>query len=328
MAYTDRGLVVVFGGSGFVGTHTVRALVKDGWRVRVATRRPHVHGDLRVIGKVGQVQLVQANLRFPNSVEAALEGADAVINLVGVLFEEGRQRFSSLHAQGVKTLAKAAAERGITNFIQISAIGADAASESEYAQSKAGGEQALRDALPSAVILRPSIIFGAEDQFFNKFAAMAQMAPALPLIGGGQTRFQPVYVGDVADAISAVINKGSDGKTYELGGPRTYTFKELLAFTLKAIDRKRMLAPVPWFAANMLGLMGELSGKLPFVAPFLTRDQVANLKHDNVVADDALGFSDLGITPEALEGIVPAYLVQYKKYGQFHADTPEEALHN
>ena len=328
MAASDRGCVVVFGGSGFVGTHTVRALVKEGWRVRVATRRPHIHGDLRVIGKVGQVQIVQANLRYKQSVEAALEGADAVINLVGILHEAGNQKFNSLHAEGVKTLAKAAAERGITNFVHMSAIGADLEAQSEYSKTKAQGEAFVRESQPGASIVRPSIIFGQEDNFFNKFASMSQMAPALPLIGGGQTRFQPVYVSDVARAIATLVTQGSDGQVYELGGPRSYSFKELLSFTLEAVDRKRLLAPVPWPFASLLGLFGEISGALPFVSPFLTRDQVVSLKTDNVVSDDALGFADLNITPEALEAIVPAYLTRFKKYGQFHADTPEEALKN
>ena len=313
-----RGLVVVFGGSGFVGKRTVRALVKEGWRVRVVTRSPHTEGDLRVIGSVGQVQLVQANLRYKSSVERALEGADAVDNLVSVLFESGRQTFNALNVQGVHTLAQAAAQRGITNVAHISAIGADSGSKSDYARTKGEGEEALRALIPTADILRPSIVFGPDDNFFNKFASMAQLSPALPLIGGGHTQFQPVYVADLADAIATRVTRGSSGATYELGGPRTYSFKELMIIVLDAIDRKRMLVPLPFTIAGVMGLAGELTGALPFVSPFLTRDQVENLKSNNTVSDEAKGFSDLGITPEALEAIVPAYLVRFKKYGQFH----------
>jgi len=286
--------------------------------VRAAVRRPHTAQELKVIGNVGQVQLVQANLRFANSVDRAVEGSDAVINLVALLFEEGKQSFESLHVRGAETLAKAAAAQGISNFVQVSAIGADAESNSDYSRTKAEGEQAVRGAIPTTDIMRPSIIFGAEDQFFNRFAAMTQIAPALPLLGGGATKFQPVYVGDVAQAVAKVASQGTSGKTYELGGPRTYSFKELMHFTLETIDRKRFLAPVPWFAANMMGFAGEISGAVPFVKPFLTRDQVKNLKIDNVVADDALSFADLNIRLETIEAIVPTYLGRYRKYGQFH----------
>jgi NADH dehydrogenase len=281
-------------------------------------RRPHTAQELKVIGNVGQVQLVQANLRFEKSVQRAVAGSDAVINLVALLFEAGKQSFESLHVRGAETLAKAAADEGVTNFVQVSAIGADAESDSDYSRTKAEGEQAVRAAIPTADIMRPSIIFGAEDQFFNRFAAMAQLAPALPLLGGGTTKFQPVYVGDVAQAIAKVAGQGTTGKTYELGGPRTYSFKELMQFMLETIDRKRFLAPVPWFAANLMGVAGEISGMAPFVKPFLTRDQVKNLKIDNVVADDALSFADLGIRLETIEAIVPTYLGRYRKYGQFH----------
>lgn len=323
MSSSTPGLVTVFGGSGFVGKHVVRALVKQGWRVRVATRSPHTEGDLRVIGNVGQVQLVQANLRFKRSVADALDGADAVINLVSVLYEEGRQSFNALNVMGVDNIAQAAVQAGITNVVHVSAIGADAVSESAYQRTKAQGEHALRALIPSAAIVRPSIVFGPEDDFFNKFAAMSQYAPALPLIGGGETMFQPVYVADVARAIAKIVGNGSQGQTYELGGPQLYSFKELLQFTLEHVDRKRMLAPVPWPIANILGFMGELSGMAPFVKPFLTRDQVISLKSDNVVSDDAKSFTGLGIHPEALEAIVPAYLTRFRKYGQFHQKASE-----
>ena len=316
----SKGLVTVFGGSGFVGKHVVRALVKDGWRVRVPCRRPHTAQDLKVIGNVGQIQLMQANIRFEDSVRRAVEGSDAVINLVSILFEAGKQKFDSVHLEGAKYLADACAEAGITNMVQVSAIGADSSSDSEYARTKGEAEELIKAAVPSADIVRPSIIFGSEDKFFNRFAHMATLAPALPLIGGA-TQFQPVYAGDVAEAIAKLVGKGTQGEVYELGGPRRYSFKELLQFILDTTDRKRFLVPVPWAGATALGMMGEIAGALPFVKPFLTRDQVTNLKKDNVVAEDAKGFSDLGIDLETIESIVPGYLARYRKYGQFHEKT-------
>lgn len=319
----SKGLVTVFGGSGFVGKHVVRALVKEGWRVRVPMRRPHTGQALRVIGNVGQVQLVQANLRFPNSVEQAVAGSDAVVNLVGVLFESGRQSFKAVHHLGSETIAEAARQHGVTNFVQLSSIGADKDSPSEYSQSKAAGEAAVKALIPSADIMRPSILFGSEDSFFNRFAGMASMLPVLPLIGA-DTKFQPAYAGDVAEAIAKVLGQGTNGTIYELGGARVYTFEELMAFLLDTVDRKRFLLPLPWFAANIMGFAGELSGALPFVKPFLTRDQVANLKSDSVADPAQKGFADLGVVPETIEAIVPSYLERYKKYGQFH-ETPTEA---
>jgi len=318
-------LAVVFGGSGFIGKHVVRALVADGWRVRVPMRRPHVGLDLKVMGNVGQVQLVQANLRFPQSVARAVLGADAVINLVAVLSESGKQTFDALHSDGARTVAEACAAQNITNFAHISAIGADADAESEYAQSKGAGEALIRQILPSADILRPSIVFGPEDEFFNRFASMATLAPALPLIGG-ETTFQPVYAGDVGKAVASVINRGTTGDTYELGGPRTYTFRELMDFMLLIIDRKRFLAPLPFPIAALMGKMLGGLGKLPFVPTLLTEDQVINLKYDNIVTGDTKTFADLGITPEALEAIVPEYLIRYRKFGQFHQPAEGELV--
>lgn len=316
----SKGLVTVFGGSGFVGKHVVRALVKDGWRVRVPCRRPHTANELRVIGNVGQIQLMQANIRHKDSVARAVANSDVVINLVSILFEAGKQKFESVHLEGAENLADACTAAGISNLIQVSAIGADVDSKSKYAQTKGQAEAIIRAAVPSADIVRPSIIFGAEDQFFNRFAKMATMAPALPLVGG-DTKFQPVYVGDVAEAIAKLAGRGTSGETYELGGPRVYKFKELMQFVTETTDRKRFLLPVPWIGATALGMMGEIAGALPFVKPFLTRDQVTNLKIDNVVADDAKGFKELGIDLETVESIVPAYLERYRKYGQFHEKT-------
>lgn len=314
----SKGLVTIFGGSGFIGKYVVRALVRDGWRVRVAMRRPHTGLDLKVIGNVGQVQLVQANLRFPESVEHAVEGSDAVVNLVAVLFESGKQSFEAMHVTGAETLANVCAAHDIKNLVHISALGADAESESDYARTKGEGEALIRSAVPSADILRPSIVFGPEDNFFNQFAAMTSFAPALPLIGGGGTKFQPIFAGDVAEAVAACLKNGTKGETYGLGGPQTYTFKELLEFVLTTVDRKRLLLPVPWFAANAMGFAGELSGAVPFVAPFLTRDQVKLLKVDNVVPEGMKSADDLGVKLETVEAIVPGYLARYRHHGQFH----------
>lgn len=249
-----------------------------------------------------------------------------MINLVGILYQDGRQSFDSLQARGAGLIAKAASEAGITRMVQISAIGADADSDSLYARSKALGEQAVREAMPEASILRPSIVFGTEDEFFNKFADMARFAPALPLIGGGKTKFQPVWAADVAAAaLAALESREARGRTYELGGPNVYTFKELMEFILKTIRRKRLLVPVPFLAAGGLGLFGEITGKLPFVQPFLTRDQVKLLKHDNVVGAGGEGLgtlADLGIEPETVEAIVPGYLERYRLGGQF-SEAPE-----
>lgn len=313
-----NGLVTVFGGSGFLGRYVVRALVADGWRVRVALRRPHTAQDLKVIGDVGQVQLMQANLRYEASIKAAMQGADAVINLVALLYESGNQTFEALHVTGADKLAQIAAENGITNFAHVSSIGADVNAPSDYSRTKGEGEMRVRAAVPSANIFRPSVLFGAEDNFFNRFAQIAGLAPALPLFGGGESQFQPVYVGDVGAAIVQTITSGTNGRTYELGGPRQYSFKELMQLILEVIDKKRLLLPIPWVGANLMGVMGELSGNLPFVAPFLTRDQVKNLKLDNVAGQEALGFSDLNITPETVEAVIPTYLAKYRKYGQFH----------
>ncbi len=314
----NPGLVTIFGGAGFIGKYVVRKLVKQGWRVRVAMRRPHTGLDLKVIGNVGQVQLVQANLRYEDSVARAVAGSDAVINLVALLYESGAQSFENIHIEGAETLARVVAKAGIKNFVHVSAIGADIEAKSRYAQTKGEGEIRIRKHVPSADIMRPSIVFGPEDNFFNRFGQMASLAPVLPLMGGGETQFQPVYVGDVADAIAAAISKGSSAKTYKLGGPRTYSFKELMQFILETTDRKRFLLPVPWFGANMLGFIGDITGALPLIEPFLTRDQVLSLQSDNVVSENALTLADLGITPETIEAIVPAYLERFRKYGQFY----------
>jgi NADH dehydrogenase len=321
-----RGLVTVFGGTGFVGRQVVRSLAKQGWRIRVAARNVGRGYRLRMLGDVGQIEVVQANIRDADSVGRALDGAEACVNLVGVLYESGRQGFATLHAEAAGAIAQAAAARGITRFVQMSAIGADAASPAKYARTKAAGEVAVRAVLPSAVILRPSIVFGAEDAFFNRFAGLTTFSPALPLIGGGHTRFQPVFVGDVAAAVAKVLgDPAAAGRTYELGGPTVYSFRDLLAFILRETGRLRLLVPVPWFAAKMLGAVGDLQAAVPIIPPQLTSDQVESLRIDNVVADGAAGLADLGIEPRAVEAIVPSYLYRYRKGGQYAA-TPEGAI--
>ena len=315
-------LAVVFGGSGFVGRHVVRELARRGWRVRAAVRRPHHAQFLRTMGAVGQIQLAQANVRHQASIEQALKGADAVVNLVGILHQEGRQRFGAVQNAGAAAVAGLAAKAGVRRFVHVSAIGADPESRSLYARTKGLAEKAVREAIPGATILRPSIIFGAEDQFFNKFAAMATLSPALPLIGGGGTRFQPVYVDDVADAVAAALDRpDAAGRTYELGGPSIYTFKELMGLMLKTIGRKRILAPVPFALAPLIGLAGEAIGALPFFTPPITRDQIRLLKKDNVVgASGEAGIArlgDLGIAPATVEAILPTYMVPFRRHGQF-----------
>ena len=309
-------LVTIFGGSGFVGRYVVRELVNRGYRVRVAVRRPDFAGFLQPIGNVGQIQLVQANLRYRNSIDAAVKGSDVVINLVGILAESGRQKFDAVQAFGARAVAEACrAEKA--KLIHMSAIGADVDSASGYGETKGRGEQSVREVVKDAIIMRPSIVFGQEDEFFNRFGAMARFAPALPLIGGGTTRFQPVYVGDVAEAFAlAVEGKVPAGKTYELGGPQTPTFRECLELLLKEIGRKKMLVSLPWFVA---GMMGKALGWLPG-AP-ITSDQVEMLKTDNVVSDEAIKqkrtLEGIGITPTPMAAILPTYLVQYRPHGQF-----------
>jgi NADH dehydrogenase len=307
-------VVTVFGGSGFIGRHLVGRLAKQGWIVRVAVRRPSRAGFLKPMGEVGQITPLRAPVRDPIAVEAALEGADAAINLVGILYERGKQTFAGVHAQGAQTVADAAAAAGVERLVQVSAIGADLHAAADYARSKGAGEAAVKTAFPSATILRPSIVFGPEDDFFNRFAAMARLSPALPLIGGGSTRFEPVYVGDVAQAIAkCVADPACAGKTYELGGPRIYTFKELLQLLLSEIRRRRFLVPLPFALAEVQARFLEL---LP--VPPLTRDQLRMLRSDNVVSEGALTLADLGIAPTAAEVILPTYLDRYRPGGRFN----------
>jgi len=311
-------LIVVFGGSGFVGTQVVRALAKRGKRVRVPMRRPHLGHELRVNGDVGQVQLMQANVRFPESIAAALEGADGVVNCVGLLSEKGPQTFSAVQAQGAEAIAKAAAAQSVTRLVHVSAI-ADPKTGARYARTKQEAEDAVRAAVPSATVLRPSLVFGSEASFFNRFADMAKFAPVLPLIGG-KTKFQPVYVGDVAQGVANALDReDARGQTYELGGPRVYTMRELLRFITTEIDRPRPLLPLPFFAAAPLGMILDAAFPIyPFADAPLTGDQVALLKRDNVVSPGAKTLADLGVTQlESVESVVPGYLWKYRPYGQF-----------
>src|SRR5258705_137842 len=306
----NSNLVTIFGGSGFVGRHTVRALARAGWRIKVATRHPARGFFLRPLGSVGQIDFVKCDVSDAASVAQAVAGAQAVINLTGILFQKG-QTFEDVQADGAAHIAQAAAAAGVRALVHVSAIGADLESDSAYAVTKAEGEQAVREGFPGAVILRPSIIFGPEDGFFNKFAGMARLLPALPLIGGGHTRFQPIFVGDVAQAILAALSR-QNGRTYELGGPSTYSFKQLLQLILRETGRNRALIPMPFALASLKAAFLQL---LP--NPLLTMDQVRLLKKDNVVSPTAAGLAELGITPTSVEAVVPSYLWRYRAKGEY-----------
>ena len=310
-------LVTVFGGSGFVGRSVVRALAKREYRIRVAVRRPELAGYLQPMGRVGQIHTVQANVRHPASVEAAMRDAHVVVNLVGILAESGAQTFEAVQAAGAGTIAKAAAAAG-AQMVHISAIGADEKSESGYARSKAEGEKTVLAAVPSATIMRPSVVFGPEDQFTNRFAALARISPFLPLIGGGVTKLQPVYVGDVATAVAnAVDGKAKLGRVYELGGPEILSMREIMETILAITDRERMLLSLPFGIAKFQSYVLQFApGALK-----LTPDQVELLRHDNVVSqaakDAGLTLEGLGVTPDSLEGISPQYLWRFRPAGQF-----------
>ncbi|MDA4845295.1 complex I NDUFA9 subunit family protein [Hoeflea poritis] len=314
-------LVTVFGGSGFIGRHVVRALAKRGYNVRAAVRRPDLAGHLQPMGNVGQIVAVQANLRNPESVQRAIQGADHVVNLVGILFERGRNTFDNIQHNGARAVAEACRAAGI-GLTHVSAIGADSGSLSDYGRTKGLAEEAVRQAVPDATIIRPSIVFGPEDDFFNKFAEMARFSPFLPLIGGGVTHFQPVYVGDVAEAVAkAVDGVVEPGKTWELGGPEILDFRQCLTLMLEMIGRKRAFLSIPWYAASLLGRVMSL---VPLIDPVLTRDQVVLLRSDNVVSaaaeSEGRTLAGLGIEATTLEAILPSYLVRFKPAGQFTKD--------
>lgn len=314
-------LVTIYGGSGFVGRYVARRMAKQGWRVRVAVRRPNEAMFVKPYGTVGQVEPVLCNIRDDDSVRQAMTGADAVVNCVGILAENGKNGFDAVQADGAARIARIAADQGVAQLVQISAIGADTDSDSQYASSKGRGEAAIQAAFPNAVILRPSIIFGAEDQFFNRFAAMTRMSPVLP-VAGAETRFQPVYVDDVAKAAEAAVQGKVAAGIYELGGPDINTFRELMAQMLGVIQRRRLIFNIPFPMAMLMGGSFDLLEKLTLgLVPngMITRDQVRNLRRDNVVGDDAKGFADLGITPVPLETVLPDYLWPYRPSGQYAA---------
>lgn len=311
-------LVTVFGGSGFVGRHVVRALAKRGYRIRVAVRRPDLAGFLQPLGNVGQISFVQANLRYRKSVDAAVHGADHVVNCVGILFEAGRNTFDAVQDFGARAVAEAARGVGAT-LTHVSALGANIDSESVYASSKGRAEKAVLEIVPDAVILRPSIVFGPEDGFFNKFAEMSRFSPVLPLVGGGNTAFQPIYVTDVAEAVArSVEGKVARGKIYELGGPDVLTFKDCLEVMMKVIDRKRVLLPLPFGIASMIGSVASM---IPLIAPPLTVDQVTLLKTDNVVSDasqaEGRTLKAFGLEGSSVESVLPTYMVRYRPQGQY-----------
>jgi len=309
-------LVTIFGGSGFVGRHVVRALAKRGYRIRVAVRRPDLAGHLQPTGNVGQIQLIQANLRYRWSIERACEGADVVINLAGILAESGKQKFDVVQAFGAGMVAEAANAAG-ARLVHISSLSADSKSQSAYAQSKAKGEDAVRKAMPEAIIMRPSVLFGPEDGFFNKLATLALFSPVLPVFGGGTTKFQPAYVCDVAEAIAlGVDGKAQEGAVYEFGGPQIVTFRECLELVCKAVERDRVIVSLPWWLAK---ITAKLTGWIPG-AP-ITLDQVKLLQSDNVVSDEAeksgLTLEGLGIEPKSMSVIMPAYLVRFQPHVQY-----------
>lgn len=321
MATFQTRLVTIFGGSGFVGAQVVRALARRGWRIRVAVRRPHLAYELQPLGDVGQIQIVRCDIRSRRAVEAALDGASAAVNLVGILHEGPGGRFQDVHVDGARHVAEACAARGISTLVHVSAIGADPQARSVYACSKGEAEAAVRAAVPSAAVMRPSVVFGPGDGFLNRFAAMASFAPALPLIGGGHTRFQPVYVADVAAAIArAVEDPAAAGRTFELGGPATYSFRDILEYILRETNRTKLLLPLPFPVARALGGVADVAAMIGLTPP-LTRDQAVQLESDNVVADGAEGLEALGVTPTGMEAIAPSYLWRYRRGGQF-ADSP------
>jgi uncharacterized protein YbjT (DUF2867 family) len=314
-------LVTIYGGSGFVGRYIARRMAQAGWRVRVAVRRPNEALFVKPYGAVGQVEPILCNIRDDASVEAALMGADAVVNCVGILNAVGKNKFDAVQAQGATRIARMAAKNGVANMVHISAIGADAASESEYSQSKAHGEAGVLEHMPNAVILRPSVIFGTEDEFFNRFAGMAKNTPILPIVGA-DTKFQPVYVDDVAQAAAHAAQGKVTAGIYELGGPDVVSMRGAMAQMLSVIRRNRLVVNLPFFAANLMALGFDMLQAITlglFENKVLTRDQVKNLRRDNVVDASAKTFADLGIEPNSMASILPDYLWCYRPSGQYSA---------
>jgi uncharacterized protein YbjT (DUF2867 family) len=324
--YVESRLATVFGGSGFIGRYVVRALARRGWRVRVAVRRPDLAGFLQPLGDVGQIHPVQANLRYPASIAAALVGAEAAINLVGVQTQTGRQNFEAVHVFGAREIGRAAASQGLARLVHVSGIGADPESASPYIASKGRGEAALREAFPAAIVLRPSVVFGPEDDFLNRFGLLARTLPAPPLFGGGDVRMQPVFVGDVAEAAArAIEGRAKAGEIYELGGPEVMTLREIVAFVCRTTDRHPALIPLPFGLARLMAGGTEIARALTLglfpKALTTTRDQIELLRRDNLVAASAIeagrSFQGLGIDPQGVEAIAPAYLWRFRKTGQY-----------
>lgn len=321
MSMSNAKLVTIYGGSGFVGRYIARRMAKEGWRVRVAVRHPNEAIFVRPYGVVGQVEPIFCNVRDDASVAAAMQGADAVVNCVGILSETSKNKFETVQNEGAARIARLAAEAGITRLVHISAIGADADAASEYARTKAMGEQAVLAHFGTAVILRPSIVFGTEDQFFNRFAGMTRMGPVLPVIGA-KTRFQPVYVEDVAKAAVLGVTGAAAPGVYELGGPEVATFRALMEHMLEVVRRRRLIVNMPFVMASAMGLGFDLLQKISLGIlhnHMITRDQVKNLRNDNVVSDGALGFADLGITPMSFRSVLPDYLWRFRPSGQYDA---------
>jgi uncharacterized protein YbjT (DUF2867 family) len=325
-SFVTSRLATVFGGSGFIGRHVVRALVRRGWRVRVAVRRPDLAGFLQPLGDVGQVHAVQANVRYPASIASALIGAQAVVNLVGVQRPRGRQNFEAVHVFGAREIARAAAAHRVSALAHVSGIGADPDSPSRYVASKGRGEAALREAFPDAVVLRPSVVFGPEDDFLNRFATLARSLPVLPLFGGGETRMQPVFVGDVAEAVAlAVDGRVRPGEIYELGGPEIMTLREIVEFVLRTTGRRPALIGLPFGAAGLIAQATEIASALSLGAfpdaLVTTRDQLDLLRRDNLVSRAAIEqdrtLRGLAIIAQGLEAIAPAYLYRFRKTGQY-----------
>ncbi|MBR9650322.1 complex I NDUFA9 subunit family protein [Thalassovita aquimarina] len=313
-------LVTIYGGSGFVGRYITRRLAKDGWRIRVAVRRPNEAMHVKPYGAPGQVEPVLCNIRDDASVAAVMQGADAVVNCVGLLAEAGKNTFDAVQAEGAGRIARIAVEQGIETMVQLSAIGADAESQSDYARTKAEGEAAVLAHMPGAVILRPSVIFGPEDDFFNRFASMSRMGPVLPIVGGN-SKFQPVYVDDVAQAAVLAVEGKAEAGVYELGGPDVNTLRELIGQMLKVIHRRKLVLNLPFWLARIVAFFGELGGKisLGLIKSPLTGDQVKLLANDNVVSEGARGLADLGIAPVAAGAVLPDYLWRFRPTGQYDA---------
>ncbi|HET7409484.1 MAG TPA: complex I NDUFA9 subunit family protein [Paracoccaceae bacterium] len=318
----SKGLVTVVGGSGFVGRYIAQRMARRGWRVRVACRRPNEALFVQTYGVVGQVLPVQCNIRDEASMRSVLMGADAVVNCVGVLWEGGRNRFDAVHVEGAARVARLAAEQGARRLVHISAIGADPESPSRYGRTKAEGERAVLDAYPNAVILRPSVVFGPEDALFNRFASMTRFTPVLPVVGA-ETRFQPVWVEDVAEAAAKGATGEAEPGLYELGGPRVATFREMMQLMLQVIRRRRAIIEIPFGLAGLQAWLLQLTSMVG-VKPMLTVDQVEMLRRDNVVAEGVRGFHALGLQPTAMEAVLDSYLYAYRKHGQYsHLAAPD-----